>query len=267
MFELKQSGGTAYYTVSELEETGLVKHGFSTRRGGVSTGIFSQMNFRPDHGDSPENIKENFRIFSEAVGVEYNKLVLSRQVHETQVRKVTIEDAGNGLLYENRFESADALMTDVPGLGLIVFYADCVPVLFLDPGKKAVAAVHSGWRGTVGGICEKTVGAMAEAYGSCPRDIICAVGPSIGECCYEVSCDVAERFAERFGPSVVRIAQEGGIYVSLQKAVGIALKEAGMLEEKIIQAGVCTSCHSELLFSHRKTQGQRGTMGAVIALK
>lgn len=266
MFIKKQHGDVVYYVSDALERTGAVLHGFSTRAGGVSGGIYSTMNLRMSCGDSRENVLTNFRRFAEAVGTEADKLVLSHQVHEDKIIEVTEADWGNGILYENKFESADALITNRRGVPLIVFFADCVPVLIADAVTGAVAAVHSGWRGTAACICEKTVRKMISRFGCRPENITAAVGPSIGVCCYEVGEEVAERFLNSFGDGTVKSC--GGKYrVNMQEAVRIQLNRCGVPDENIDNSGICTCCNSEELFSHRKTNGRRGVMGAIIMIK
>lgn len=265
MFQLNRKGGVLYYTVTAFRDTGVVRHGFSTRRGGVSKGIYSEMNFRFHCDDKEENVRENFKIMASVLGMDYRRMVLSRQVHETNIIQVHEDHLGNGILYENRFDSADGLVTNLREVPLAVFYADCVPVLFLDPQTKVIGAVHSGWRGTADRISGKMVQIMKDQYGCDPKHILCAIGPSIGKCCYEVSDDVAQRFRDAFGAAVLE-KHEKKYHVDLQSSVALTLEEQGISEEHITQAHMCTQCNGKLLFSHRQTAGQRGVMGAFIEL-
>ena len=190
----KDGGGLLLLKYPSFEETGLVKHGISTRYGGVSKGIFSSMNLSFSRGDDREAVMENFRRLAEALEVDDREFVFTDQTHTTNIRKVTAADAGKGLTRERDYRDVDGLITDEPGLVLSTFYADCVPLLLLDPVHRAIGLSHSGWRGTVGRMGAGTVAAMQREYGSRPQDLLCAVGPSICQDCYEVGDDVAKEF-------------------------------------------------------------------------
>lgn len=266
MFELKNRGEVFYYTISSFEKTGLVKHGFSTRRGGVSNGCYGSMNLRFNCEDSRENVIENHRIMSEAIGSSCEKIVASKQVHEDNVCYVTEADCGNGITKPNRFQSADALITDRQGVLLVTYFADCVPLFFIDRKKGIIALAHSGWRGTVKRIGQKTIRKMKDDFGSEPCDILAAIGPSIREDCFEVGDDVAKIFIDEFGEkSVVKYGER--YHVDMQAAIRMQFAQEGIPEENIDDCGICTCCNSELLFSHRKTNGKRGNMGAFLELK
>ena len=156
------------------------------------------MNLSFERGDDPEAVRENFRRMGAAIGVSCEDMVLSKQTHTTNVRIVTEEDRGKGILKERDYTDVDGLITDVPGLVLATFYADCVPLYFVDPIRKAVGLSHSGWRGTVHKIGKITVQAMADQYGSRPEDIVAIIGPSICQDCYEVSEDVILEFQKYY---------------------------------------------------------------------
>lgn len=267
MFRLNKKGDFEYYTIPSFEETGLVRHGFTTRRGGVSEGCCKSMNLRFHCSDSRENVLENFRIAAEGLGMEFERLVLSKQVHEDVIHTVTEEDAGNGVMKENSFTSVDALITDKRGIPIVTLFADCVPLFFLDKRRGVIALAHSGWKGTVKRIGQKTVRKMKNDYGSRPEDILAAIGPSIRECHFEVGDDVAEIFINEFGSETAALycGENGKRYhVNMQKAIRMQLEEEGVFN--IDDCGICTYCHSDLLFSHRKTNGRRGNMGAFMEL-
>lgn len=260
--------------------TGLCRHLFSTRFGGVSEGPFTSMNLGISRGDEDEKVRENYRRISEALDVPVDRFVFSMQTHSLNVRRVTEEDAGKGLSRERDYRDVDGLISNVPGLVLCVFWADCIPVLLLDPVRRAVGAVHSGWRGTVGKIAARAVREMGEAYGSNPEDIIAAVGPGICGDCYEVSEDVAEAFQEAFPSekardSVVRPAMPSPsgnfsgrkYYVDLWEANRLILMEAGLLERNIHISGICTKCNPDVFFSHRQMGERRGLNAAFLALE
>lgn len=175
-----------------LEQTGMVEHCFTTRLGGVSEGMFSSMNLSFSRGDKKEAVEENFRRLAAALGKETGKFVFTNQTHTVNVRKVTAADAGKGLTRERDYRDVDGLITDEPGLVLSAFFADCVPLYFVDTVHHAIGLSHSGWRGTVRRMGAVTLEAMEKAYGTQPKDVICAIGPSICQDCYEVSEDVAE---------------------------------------------------------------------------
>lgn len=265
MFKLNKSGNTVYYTIPSFEATGLVRHGFSTREGGVSRGCYSSMNLRFHCDDLHKNVLENYRIIGEALGMDYKRMVLSKQIHEDIIRTVGEDDCGNGIIRENAFESADALITDKRNIPLVTLFADCVPVFFLDKRQGVIALAHSGWRGTVKRIGQKTVEKMKRDYGSRAEDILAAIGPSIQEDHFEVGDEVAEIFLKEFG-SDTAVKYGDKYHVNMQKAIMLQLLKTGIPKENIDDCGICTYCNSELLFSHRKTNGRRGNLGAFLQL-
>ena len=271
IFDEKRVGEVLYLTYPLLENTGIVKHGFSTRMGGVSEGVCSTMNLSFSRGDDENAVRENFKRMANALGVEEDSFVFSQQTHTTNVRKVTLDDKGKGLTRQLDYQDVDGLVTDVPGLCLSTFYADCVPLYFVDPVKKAIGLSHSGWRGTVGKIGAVTVQKMREEYGSKPEDIIAAIGPSICQDCYEVSEDVIvefqNNFDEKYWKELYYRKENGKYQLNLWKANEIVLAEAGILKEHIAVTNLCTCCNSEVLFSHRASNGKRGNLAAFMALK
>ena len=182
-------GTTPFLEYLLLKETGIVCHGFSTRLGGVSTGYYESLNLSFDRGDDPEHVRENFRRIGDAIGVSCEDMVMAKQTHTTNVRLVTEEDRGKGVVRERDYTDVDGLITNIPGICLVTSYADCVPLYFVDPVHHAIGLSHSGWRGTVGKIGKHTVEMMKEAFGSRPEDLLAAVGPSVCMDCYEVSED------------------------------------------------------------------------------
>ncbi len=265
MFILNNKNGVKYYTISSFEETGLVKHGFSTREGGVSDGVYKSMNLRFNCDDTRENVLKNYEIIADTLGMDYRKLVLSKQVHEDIVYTASEKDCGNGIMRENAFTSVDALITDKPEIPLVTLFADCVPLFFLDKRQRVIALAHSGWKGTVKRIGKKTVQKMIDDYGSRPADILTAIGPSIQEEHFEVGDEVAEIFIKNFGEdTAVKYGEK--YHVNMQKAIKQQLLETGIPEKNIDDCGICTYCNSDLLFSHRKTNGKRGNLGAFLQL-
>lgn len=264
-------GEVPYLEYPMLAETGIVKHGFSTRLGGVSKEYFSTMNLSFTRGDNEADVRENFRRITAAIGVDCENLVFSQQTHTTNVRVVKEEDRGIGFTRKLEYTDVDGLVTNVPGICLVTFYADCVPLYFVDPVKKAIGLSHSGWRGTVGKIGKVTVEMMQKEYGSDPKDIIAAVGPSICQDCYEVSEDVIEQFQKNFKeadwPQLFYKKENGKYQLNLWKANELIFREAGILPEHIAVTNVCTHCNSDVLYSHRTTGNQRGNLAAFLALK
>lgn len=270
IFVEKQVDGVLYLTYPLLEKTGIVKHGFSTRIGGISKGHLASMNLSFTRGDDEAAVRENYRRMAKALNVEEDSFVFSHQTHTTNVKKVTEEDKGKGLVRPLDYSNVDGLITNVPGLCLSTFYADCVPLFFVDPVHKAIGLSHSGWRGTVGKIGQVTLQEMKEAYGTSPEDVIAAIGPSICQACYEVSEDVILEFQKQFENKywdLLYYKKENGKYqLDLWKANEIILKEAGVRKENLAVTNVCTCCNSDLLFSHRASKGKRGNLAAFLAI-
>ena len=269
------ANGLRYLQFSSLIETGVVDHFFSTRIGGVSTGCYAQTNFSFSLGDDPEAVKENYRRAAEVLGYgrTLEPFVLSAQTHTTNLRVVTEKDRGKGTVCERDYKDIDGLVTNVPGLILVTSHADCPVLFFVDPVHRAIGLSHSGWRGTVGAIGQKTVKLMHSQYGTRPEDLRCAIGPSICKDCYEVSSDVAEAFEQAFGRQKleqydVLTAKEGGKYqLGLWEANRMILEDAGVPADRIEVTDVCTRCNPEVLFSHRITGFKRGNLSAFLVLR
>ncbi len=260
-----------FLTYPLLEKTNLVKHGFSTRIGGVSEGYLGSMNLSFSRGDDESAVRENFKRMAKALSVEEDSFVFSMQTHTTNVRMVTLEDKGKGIVKPLDYKDVDGLITNVPGICLATFYADCVPLYFIDPVNKAIGLSHSGWRGTVKKMGQVTLQKMQEAYGTNPSDVIAAIGPSICQDCYEVSEDVIESFQRQFSEkdwSALFYQKKNGKYqLNLWKANEIILLEAGVKKDNIAVTNLCTCCNSDMLFSHRASNGKRGNLAAFLALK
>ena len=195
----------------------------------------------------------------------------SDQTHTVHIRQVTEADKGKGVLQKKDYTDIDGLITNVPGITLTTFYADCVPLFFLDPVNKAAGLAHSGWRGTVGRMGEKMVRAMKDTFGSEPENLYAGIGPSICQDCYEVSADVADRFREEFqgyeeDAGLLYKTKPRKYQLNLWKANEIVLTEAGILREHISFPGICTCCNPEFLFSHRASQGKRGNLCAFLGV-
>ena len=257
-----------YLTFPLLERTGIVKHLFTTRLGGVSRGECATMNFSVDRDENRENVLENYRRIAGVLDCRVEDMVASHQTHTTNIRRMTSADKGKGILRPRDYADVDGMVTDEPGLVLNTFYADCVPLYFVDPVHRAVGLAHSGWRGTAGRMGARMVEAMGERFGSRPEEIYAAVGPSICRDCYEVSGDVAEQFIRMLGEAVAIPGREPGKYqLDLWLANELILRQAGLLPTHIAVTDICTCHNSGYLFSHRASGGRRGSLAAFLALK
>lgn len=263
--------GVPFLVFPGLDETEAVIHGFSTRMGGVSEGMFSSMNLSFARGDEEGRVRENFARLGRAMGFDCRNLVFSDQTHTSNVRVVTEADRGKGFVREKDYRDVDGLVTNVPGLVLAAFYADCVPLFLVDPVHRAVGLSHSGWKGTVGKIGKRTVELMKEQYGTRPEDLTAAIGPSICQDCYEVSEDVIGQFQEAFEKTywkeIFYEKPDGKYQLNLWRANELIFREAGLLPERILTTDLCTCCNAKLLFSHRASKGKRGNLGAFLMLK
>ena len=259
-FVTEQSGALVFRRCDGLE----TPHGFTTRLGGVSRGPLASLNLGTHRGDRPRNVLENHRRLAAAVGYDVRRLVCARQVHGDTVRIVTEADAGQGLFYPA--PEADALVTAAPGLALMVFSADCTPILLWDPVTGAAGAVHAGWRGTALGIVKKAVETMAAAFGCRPGDLRAAIGPCIDRCCFETRGDVPAAMERALGPAAAVAVDDGGdgtYHVDLKDLNALWLERAGV--DWIETAPWCTACDTAAFWSHRRMGEARGVQAAVIA--
>ncbi len=256
-FEKIIKNGVTLYTVPLLDRTGIVKTGFSTRIGGVSTGKFESLNFSFITGDKRENVVENYRRYCETLGLDKKKMVLTKQVHKDFIHIAQEKDFGGMVEKESILPEADALITDMKGVTLVKFSADCPIIYLLDTNKKAVGLVHSGWRSTEMNIVGKTVKKMSETFGSRAEDLIAAIGPSIEACCFEVGEEVAQIFRKTYGENVI----DGGYdkpHVNLKKVLTMQLIEAGIIPSNIVYSDICTGCNTDEFHSYRITKGKCG---------
>ena len=240
-------------------------HCFTTRYGGVSTGILDSLNIAIKEGEQPENVRENIRILSDALGFEPDALVTTRQTHSDIVRVVTKDDHIS--CFHRDYPECDGLITNDPGTALMIFTADCTPILFHDPVTGAVGAAHAGWRGTASQIGAKTVTAMVKHFGCDPANIRAAIGPNIGPCCFETDSDVPGAMLEAFGEEVRQYIRQSGekYYVNLKEINALILRRAGVKHIDI--STDCTKCQPRRFWSHRITGLNRGSQGAIIACK
>lgn len=269
---INQKRELVYLTFPIIERIDWVSHLFSTRMGGVSEGIFRSMNLSYTRGDDKEAVDENFRRIAGVLSCGVEDIVCSDQTHTTNLRVVGKADGGKGITREKDYRDVDGLLTDEPGVYLATFFADCVPLYFVDTKRRAIALAHSGWRGTVARMGQCVVEKMREVYGTDPADLVAAIGPSICQACYEVSEDVAGAFTEAFrGPGQadeLLLKKDGGKYqLDLWRANEIVLTEAGIPKENMQVTDLCTCHNDSYLFSHRASHGQRGNLGAFLGIR
>lgn len=271
--------GIEYLTFENLSRIKNIRHAFSTRKGGVSSGIFSSMNLGYTRGDDRDCVDENFRRMASVLDCDPDDFVTGIQTHTTNVRLVTDEDRGKGVVRPVDYSDTDGLITNIPGIVLVTFYADCVPLYFVDPVHNAIGLSHSGWRGTVNRMGAVTIKTMRDNFGTVPSDLICAIGPSICMDCYEISEDVADEFIKEFpgcllsaGDTIddhtfLRSKGDDKYLLDLRAANRLIMLEAGVKRENIELPGICTCCNPDYLFSHRATGGKRGNMAAFLGIK
>lgn len=253
-------------TLEYLTAAGIsTPHCFTTRMGGVSAGALSSLNIGMHRGDRDENVAENHRILAAALGYDIKNTVLAHQIHSDVVRLVTAESCLG--LDHHDYPECDGLITNTPGLALVVFTADCTPILLHDPVTGAVGAVHAGWRGTALNIAGKAVAAMVRELGCRSEDICAAIGPNIGFCCFETDAEVPQAMVTAFGSDVEKWIRPTGdkYYVNLKEINRHALQQAGIHHIDVSED--CTVCQCRRFWSHRVTKGNRGSQGAIIVCK
>lgn len=245
-------------------------HFQSTRMGGISTGVWASLNVGFHTGDLAQNVLENRRLLARTLGTDPETFVFGSQIHGTGVTIVTQAHRGSGALSaETALPGTDGLITNLPGICLTILTADCVPVLLYDPEKRVIAAVHAGWKGTVGRIASKTVSAMVEVFGCQPAQMLAGIGPSAGPCCYEVGDEVmnaVKQYGEISQTNPHLLTKGGKTHYDLWEANRTQLIETGLMAEKIEVMGICTCCHTEEFYSHRSEHGLIGRMAAGIMM-
>ena len=261
-FREENRGGVILETAPNIR----VKHAFTTRYGGVSEGVWSSLNLGTTRGDVPEHVDKNYDILCSALEISRERLCFTRQVHGTVVRPVTGADSHT--LFTPIPYEADGLITNEPGLPLICFAADCVPILLWAEDVGAVGAVHAGWKGTVGDIAGHAVREMVRLYGADPRKMQAAIGPHIGYCCFETGPEIPEAVLQRLGDEGKAYIRPKGekFHVDLTGVNRALLMHGGVPEENITASDGCTMCRPERYWSHRVTRGERGVQAAVIQI-
>lgn len=267
---INENNGVGYITYPNLAKLDFVRHASSVRKGGISKiPYLASMNLGFHTDDDAETVRENFRIFAKAVGIDVNNMVSSSQFHNANIRVATASDRGKGILKSADYEDVDALVTNEKNVALTVFGADCVPLLFADSKNKAVGAAHCGWRGTFKELAPLTVKKMKEIYNSNPKNIFVAIAPCIHCCCYEVDENLFTDFENKF-PDIAQTdalrRENGKFYLDLPKINKQLLIKEGVPEENILISDLCSGCDPANLFSHRKSGGKRGIMASVIEI-
>ncbi len=268
---LRKKDGVEYLTFPALDLYDDLINAFSTRTGGVSEGVYSTLNFSYTRGDNALDVTENYRRMARAIGVDMDRMAATWQTHTTNVRVITEDDCGKGVLRERDYRDVDGLITNIPGITLVAFFADCVPLYFFDPVHKAIGLSHSGWRGTVARMGQVTLEKMKSEYGTRPDDVTVCIGPSICRDCYEVGEDVIDMFRQSFSPDELRLMYDekadGKYQLDLWQANRTVLEDAGVSPSSIHVTDICTRCNPELIFSHRFQGDKRGNSAAFLCLK
>lgn len=266
---VRQEGNSVpFYCCDDSSWSGAA-HGFSTRLGGCSPAPWCSLNLGSNLGDDPARVDENFRRFCAALGTSAANIVKNKQVHSCLIRRVGRDDAVRRPSDPAVF-SADGLVTNEPGVCLTVFSGDCIPVLLYDPVARCIAAAHAGWRGAAGGIAAQAVSAMTEHYGSRPENVLAAIGPGIGPCCFETHVDVPDAIRTQLGAEaeayITSLPQPGKFHVDLKSLNAHWLRKAGVSSDHIALCGRCTACGLDEFWSHRIQGRERGSMAAMIQL-
>ena len=268
-FLKRSSEGVVYYTIPAFEQSGIVKHGFSSRLGGVSKGEYDSLNLSFKKKDNPDNVRENFTRLCRALEIQPEQMVFPDLVHRNRVISVDYSHQGMGFTRKSEIHEVDGLVTNRPGVALVTYYADCVPLFFLDYKRRVIGLSHSGWRGTTAKIGQQTLNAMQQHYGTRPEDCLVGIGPSIGPCCFEVDSSVADEFIDVWPEhqnEIVKTLKNGKFTVDLWKANRIQLEEMGVPASSITISALCTACNTDIFFSHRKEKGRTGSLAAVLML-
>lgn len=261
--KMNRQGDVIYLSFRSLDALPWLLNAFTTRMGGVSEGEYASMNLAFRRGDDLARVRENYRILGEALGFHPSRIVNSEQEHTTNVLRVTKKDTGLGHVSHPAYEHYDGFITDEPGVVLMTYFADCVPLYFVDPEHRAIGLSHSGWRGTASGMARATIQAMKKEFGSDPSKMLAAIGPSICQKCYTVNGDVARQFMNCYyyesGPDQFQL--------DLQEANRGMMVSEGIPYDAISMPDLCTACNPDFLFSHRASKGRRGTLAAVLGIR
>jgi YfiH family protein len=257
----QDADGLVTYRFESLpDQGGRVGHAVFTRLGGVSQPPFATLNVGATVGDDESAVAENHARIYNHLGLGADCVVTARQVHSNRVGVVTAADAGRV------FAATDGLITDTPGLALLLRFADCQPILLYDPVHHALGLVHAGWRGIAQGIALRAVEAMQQTFGTKPGALIAALGPAIGPCCYSVGHEVASAMGYAL-PDWTQVMQPDGEHWRLDLPAANGQQLAAIGVRTVEQARLCTACHKDVFFSHRGDQGRTGRFAVVAYLR
>lgn len=245
-------------------------HGISTRFTGLSSCEFSSLNLAMHNGDDNKIVAKNRKIFAHSMNIVAKDIVTAKQTHSDNIVIVTEDMKGQGAEdYLSALDDTDALITNVKNIPLMMFFADCVPVLFFDPINTVIAISHAGWKGTVAKIAQKTLLAMQDNFNTNPQDVLVGIAPSIGSCCYKIGIEVISKVKESFPihNEALLLNKNGETFLDLWQANKEQLLEIGVRTENLIISDVCTNCNSEMFFSYRADHGKTGRIAAIMSLK
>lgn len=252
-FTVKENGNLKYLESGLLFDEKEVKHFFSTKVGGVSTGEFESLNLGIYTKDSKVNVNKNFDIICSALEMNKNVVYLNQE-HGKKIHILNKENVES-----IKGQKGDAIITNEKNMPIGIFTADCLPILLYDRKEKVIGAIHAGWRGVENKILTETIKEMKKKFNSDPINIVCAVGPCINKCCFEVSKDVAEKFN-------FIIEKENAIYVDLLKEIYDECIRENILDKNIDISNICTVCEKDTLYSYRRDNGKTGRIGSFIEI-
>lgn len=269
VMNLNFSGDVGYLTFKDLEKYEFLNHAYSTRLGGISKNEFESMNLSFSCGDESKDVMKNYEIFCNALGFDMSKIVRTKQVHENEIEIISKKDVIDKKFEKEVLKTADGMVTNVPGVILSTRHADCLAIFMIDPILKVVGLAHAGWRGTVAKIAKSLLNAFVNHYGSNPKNIVCALGPGIGQCCFEVDENTFDEFKKMNPPDFDNcyIKKADKFNIDTLKVNKRLLTDSGVEAKNIFECDVCTCCNHDLLFSHRASKGKRGNNAAFIMIK
>lgn len=251
------------YEKSTIFDKAHIIHGFTSKSGGVSNGKITGLNLGFRVKDDEKSVMQNYRLVADDLSFDLSRAVLSKQTHTDNIRIVTEDDIGKGIVRHSDIEDTDALITNIPNIPLVIFAADCMPVLMYDKKKSVIAAIHSGWRGSIKGIAPKCIKMMSENFGSAPKDIVAAIGPCIGPCCFEFGPEAEKLFPEKYRS----VTSRGKYMINLWDYNRDRLIEAGFSDDNIDISRICTACNSDKFYSYRTHKEKTGRLAGIIMLK
>lgn len=263
MFTYAQRGSVKYLETGILKQYDSIIHAFCSRWGGVSEGRFSNFNFSVSEGDGNEQVLKNWTILSDTFGIPMANFCTVHQVHEDGI--LIIDDSTDYSTMQN--SDYDAIITNQPGLAVGVKTADCVPIFLFDRVRNVIGVVHAGWRGTAKKIAAKTVHRIMKMFSTKAEDLIAAVGPAIGHCCYEVDRVVRDAMKEDADMVFTPSDHRDHWMCDLPRANRLQILDAGVPPANIVEAGICTSCHRDTFFSHRGEGGQTGRQFSFLMIR